>query len=1090
MESEEEDDFFQAGAARWQPEPQGGPVENEDKFLDAEEANDERENDETTGQTRYLGAMKSVGDDYGFIECAATWREHGRDVYIGRLHFPSDVHWKVQQAVTFEVELNGRGRPQARRVQISELVPEPMPDRELSALAAARQTSSARNVLAVDSARRPQEPLTRVPKPKGEDWNDVPDSDSGSDNERTNGGHGPRRSEGPLQERATVVKSMPPSAGQTFAGFYNMGASSDSTPSRPSNGAPALRPSQQAASVDAHARYYSRTPSPQSPARDGLPPEPAAGLPVLFGNAPWRDASVSDDEEVVLSGHPHMLRQEVRLASMVQPPMAPVPNMPPPPPPAPMATHSFPQTAPQMAMVPPAPVQVAAAPVAPLQAAKPAPSASSVRPDPRKEEEFLKTVESEFARLAAAPQGAILAFPPLAPFFEAVLHTACVRQGFDVREESGLEGRQLFVSSHTATNPSGVLMPCPGLRIPVFSDLSAYAPGGLGSRPANDSAYSEGGYNSVRPDNSLLLQAAAAQPARGAPQIGIAAQMQAARQQREESVQCTVAPQWLNGRGRQELSSGAAEFVPSGLNNGLSAASPEFVPSGTLTLSATAQPFAPSQAAQGQDSQYAAAAASEFSAVEGWDDSYGQSHGMDGGCYSMDGMQWSDGQYGEMWQESQHHQQEDAQYWTEEGYNNGAAYQQWSADGEESMVPATGSQHQHAQQAQQARVEAWEQEMEMAMEQRRPRERPPPPGFQKGGDAEYWFQKGKALGKEQGKSKGSSGKQYPDIWAKGKELYFKGKGKDSPGKGKGDHPMDYYDDIRRDKGHEKGFGYDKGYGHDKGHPHEKGGFRQGGGKGDKDRDDWDGWRGKWNDDWKRSDWSKHDREQQWNEEREQREREKRRQDWDRDKRDREKRDWAMNVWRDDWREGRPAVRRRPPGERPGDRGSSSASSSAESDSASDSDSTSDSDQAGDRRGRRKGKGDGKGKGPLAAAGKAGHKGAGPPAGKTRPMEPPRQIEQRPPEYRPEQRPAEKQRPERRAASRPPPAEERPTPPDASDGKNGGTDDGHEPKSSAIDKSKFHRMALGHLLGGGAKRPTRRKDEADSKDAAMAQNEEP
>mmetsp|Transcript_81210 Transcript_81210/g.188641 ORF Transcript_81210/g.188641 Transcript_81210/m.188641 type:complete len:526 (-) Transcript_81210:270-1847(-) len=76
------------------------------------------------GAPRYFGSVKSFNDTdgYGFIRCEETHRRYGRDVFLHRAQLAGcNVGWRV----SFEVTLNGRGQPQARRVVPVPLPPEP-----------------------------------------------------------------------------------------------------------------------------------------------------------------------------------------------------------------------------------------------------------------------------------------------------------------------------------------------------------------------------------------------------------------------------------------------------------------------------------------------------------------------------------------------------------------------------------------------------------------------------------------------------------------------------------------------------------------------------------------------------------------------------------------------------------------------------------------------------------------------------------------------------------------------------------------------------------------------------------------------------
>lgn len=68
-----------------------------------------------TGQRRYLGYLKSVGGDYGFLACEEVRSEYGRDVYVARSQLPAN--WKLQMQAAFHLALSSRGQPQARDIQ-------------------------------------------------------------------------------------------------------------------------------------------------------------------------------------------------------------------------------------------------------------------------------------------------------------------------------------------------------------------------------------------------------------------------------------------------------------------------------------------------------------------------------------------------------------------------------------------------------------------------------------------------------------------------------------------------------------------------------------------------------------------------------------------------------------------------------------------------------------------------------------------------------------------------------------------------------------------------------------------------------------
>eukprot|EP00927_Polykrikos_kofoidii_P061525 TRINITY_DN56363_c0_g1_i1.p1 TRINITY_DN56363_c0_g1~~TRINITY_DN56363_c0_g1_i1.p1 ORF type:complete len:569 (-),score=97.58 TRINITY_DN56363_c0_g1_i1:152-1858(-) len=71
---------------------------------------------------RFRGTLKSVGEEYGFIECSEARRLFsGRDVYVatsqltGIVGAAGDDAWRYRD-VTFQLTLNSRGQPQARNI--------------------------------------------------------------------------------------------------------------------------------------------------------------------------------------------------------------------------------------------------------------------------------------------------------------------------------------------------------------------------------------------------------------------------------------------------------------------------------------------------------------------------------------------------------------------------------------------------------------------------------------------------------------------------------------------------------------------------------------------------------------------------------------------------------------------------------------------------------------------------------------------------------------------------------------------------------------------------------------------------------------
>lgn len=70
---------------------------------------------------QYKGRVRSFSDQkgFGFIDCADTMRQFGRDVFIHRFQM-TENDLKVGMEVIFEVELNKTGQPQGRRVRANQ----------------------------------------------------------------------------------------------------------------------------------------------------------------------------------------------------------------------------------------------------------------------------------------------------------------------------------------------------------------------------------------------------------------------------------------------------------------------------------------------------------------------------------------------------------------------------------------------------------------------------------------------------------------------------------------------------------------------------------------------------------------------------------------------------------------------------------------------------------------------------------------------------------------------------------------------------------------------------------------------------------
>lgn len=70
---------------------------------------------------RYLGKLKLflLKDGYGFLSCEETFQQYRSDVYVhqNELLDNATVRFLIGEAVSFAVELNSKGRPQARDVR-------------------------------------------------------------------------------------------------------------------------------------------------------------------------------------------------------------------------------------------------------------------------------------------------------------------------------------------------------------------------------------------------------------------------------------------------------------------------------------------------------------------------------------------------------------------------------------------------------------------------------------------------------------------------------------------------------------------------------------------------------------------------------------------------------------------------------------------------------------------------------------------------------------------------------------------------------------------------------------------------------------
>jgi len=128
--------------------------------------------------TRFRGQIKSVGTDYGFIDCPETKEEFGRDVYIKRGELPDRV-WRVSQIISFEICFSEKGRPQARELRFgpndqeipgcsNTIFPETETPGSNSAPTTEAKTEIADEAEAAEEARATQEAATTEDAPAAE----------------------------------------------------------------------------------------------------------------------------------------------------------------------------------------------------------------------------------------------------------------------------------------------------------------------------------------------------------------------------------------------------------------------------------------------------------------------------------------------------------------------------------------------------------------------------------------------------------------------------------------------------------------------------------------------------------------------------------------------------------------------------------------------------------------------------------------------------------------------------------------------------------------------------------------------------------
>lgn len=68
-------------------------------------------------EKRFIGYVKSLGDEYGFITCDESHRMYGRDVYVTRSQLPT---LDQKKKLSFAILVNSKGQPQAADVLCEE----------------------------------------------------------------------------------------------------------------------------------------------------------------------------------------------------------------------------------------------------------------------------------------------------------------------------------------------------------------------------------------------------------------------------------------------------------------------------------------------------------------------------------------------------------------------------------------------------------------------------------------------------------------------------------------------------------------------------------------------------------------------------------------------------------------------------------------------------------------------------------------------------------------------------------------------------------------------------------------------------------
>lgn len=100
-----------------EPDKTDAPVEGPE----CQEANEDEASEPVI---RRYGHIKRLGEEYGFIVCPDIRQQYGRDVYVTRSEYPQDAMPSAGQCVSFVLEFNELGKPQAKSIKLESQIPE------------------------------------------------------------------------------------------------------------------------------------------------------------------------------------------------------------------------------------------------------------------------------------------------------------------------------------------------------------------------------------------------------------------------------------------------------------------------------------------------------------------------------------------------------------------------------------------------------------------------------------------------------------------------------------------------------------------------------------------------------------------------------------------------------------------------------------------------------------------------------------------------------------------------------------------------------------------------------------------------------